>query len=361
MERSEIPNRYDEDWRAFCWSRFSLDNYTKEKQLRTSLYDFPKREGFDTLVFVDGIFTAELSDSIEWPQGVVVQLTNPFSLSISPGVRLEKPIRFLQVTTAGSEGTQTKIQFHLVLGENTKSAFWFENWSVKKTTYVLIDQKNVIKIGSRAVCDIVTCQREFGVQRLVKTDYLQADSSRLEWFYLGFQTDWLREESAIAISGENAVSRIRGLLFPTQNQYMALHTLLKHESKNTDAQQIFRAVAADEGVVQLQGRVLVKPGAQNTHSTQSYKSILLNEGAKARACPQLEIYADDVVCHHGASIGELEESALFYLLSRGIDRDKARRILLQGFSKAVIDEVPDSVFRSELLCVLDDYWREERE
>jgi Fe-S cluster assembly protein SufD len=358
MEKWEMPSRHDEDWRAFCWSRFNLDNYRNIKQVNHRLNDVKKREGFDSLVFLDGVFSSALSDLIEWPSGVKVELSHPFSLWIPHGVQLERPIQLLQITTRGSEGTQTNIQFDIILEESAKAVFWFENWSSEKTTHALIDQKIRIKIGAHAICNMVTCQREQGVQRLVKAEYHQEDSSRLESFYLGLNTDWVREEHVVEIDGEYTVSRMRGLLFPTEKEYMALHTRLKHKKKNTHAEQVFRAVAADNGVAQLQGRVLVEPGADKTHSTQSYKSILLNEGAKARACPQLEIYAHDVVCNHGASIGELEESQLFYLQSRGIDKDKARRMLLHGFSKSVVDEVEEPLLRSELLSILEDYWRE---
>lgn len=354
MEKSQMPTRRDEDWRAFCWSRFNLDNYTGAKKASGEIKNLPKRVGFDSLVFVDGKYSKELSDRIE---AVFIESgVGSFSLQVLAGVELERPIQLLQVTTAASEGTQTLFACTVALQAGAKASIWFENWSAEKTEHVLIDQKNTIELEENAICNMVTCQRESGVQRLVQSNYIQANSSCLEWFYLGLDTDWTREQACVELQGEQTKTRLRGLLFPTQRQYMALHTLLKHEKPNTQAKQMFRCVAGDKGIAQLQGRVLVQPGADKTYSTQSSKSILLDPGAEARSCPQLEIYADDVVCNHGASIGELEKKQLFYLQSRGLDADTAKRILLRGFAQAVVGRVKEDVLKAELMQALEYYW-----
>jgi Fe-S cluster assembly protein SufD len=385
-----MPTRRDEDWRSFCWPRLKMERYAQTKKEPKQLDNLPKRAGFDSLVFVDGVYAEALSDNINWPAGVValpvgyalsnseavaalteaveaqsawqtannLNLDLGFYLHVPAGVKLEKPVQFLQITTRGSEGTQTSIRHAIVLEEKAQASIWFENYSADKTEHVLVNQQNTIRMGEESRCHVVTCQRERGVQRLVHADYQQAKSSHFESFYMGLNTDWTREQSRIELVGEETKTRLRGLLFPTDKQFMAVQSLINHTQPNTNAKQVFRSVAADQGVAQLQGRVLVQPGADKTYSTQSNKSILLDPGAEARSCPQLEIYADDVVCNHGASIGELEEKQLFYLESRGIDVDSARRMLLHGFAQAVVDEVSDAGLKSELLSVLECYWGE---
>jgi Fe-S cluster assembly protein SufD len=312
----------------------------------------PKREGFDSWVFVDGVFSAELSD--ELPSSAEIDGSS-LSWTIPAGIELDKPVHMLQITT---KREQPPVNFSIRLQEKSKATFWFENWCAEQEGSVSVVQKNRVQLDAGAVCHWVTCQREFGVQRSVDTQWQQAGSSQLEWFYLGLAADDTCENTHVQLQGEQTHTRLRGLLFPAQKQKMALYTLLSHEKPHSCAQQVFRCVAADRGLAELEGRVLVQPGADKTVSTQSYKSILLSNEAQAKTRPQLEIYADDVICNHGASIGELEEKQLFYLRSRGIELVEARRLLLHGFAQALIHEVKDEILRAELLTTLENDWKE---
>lgn len=309
----------------------------------------PKREGFDRWVYVDGEFAPELSDAVPW------QANTLHACIIPAGVQLEKPVHLLQVV---SQSQQQPVELSIEFQAGSKAAIWLENWSELTGDAIAVEQHNHIRLASNAVCQWVTCQHENGVKRTVTTRWDQAESSRLEWFYLGLVADQAHENNNVYLQGEKTYTRLRGLLFPTQKQKMALYTLLTHEQPNTDAQQVFRSVVADKALAELEGRVLVQPGADKTVSTQSYKSILLSSQAEAKTRPQLEIYADDVVCNHGASIGELEEKQLFYLRSRGIDKKEAQRLLLHGFSQALVNEVSHAGLQAELLATLESYWRE---
>jgi Fe-S cluster assembly protein SufD len=351
MKALKSANRQDENWRGFCWSRLNWSNYESNKQKSRLIHDAPKRDNFDALVFVDGIFSESLSDHKNFQSGFLMSITeDKVLLRVSSGLKIKKPIQVLQITSKASEKTKTTMAFSIILEPEASLNLWFDNWSADKTEYVLIDQKVELELKDRSVCEVIVCQKEQGVQRLSSTHCIQSSLSRFQWFYLGLETDWTREELRLDLKGVKTETRLRGLMCPTAKQYMALHTLLEHDALNTHAEQTVRSIVSEQGVAQFQGRVLVKPGACKTHSTQSCKTLLLDKTAEARSCPQLEIYADDVICNHGASVGELQDDQLFYLKSRGIGLMEAKKLLLQGFAEAVIAQVSDLQFRDLLLA-----------
>ncbi len=125
-------------------------------------------------------------------------------------------------------------------------------------------------------------------------------------------------------------------------QAMELVTTVRHVEPGATSRQIVRSVAGGTASVTYLGKVAVARGAQGTDSQQDIKAMLLNRAATANAKPELEIFADDVTCAHGAAIGELDAAALFYLQSRGLDPAAAKRLMLMGFIAGVFDGAPDA-------------------
>ena len=121
-----------------------------------------------------------------------------------------------------------------------------------------------------------------------------------------------------------------------------IHLDIRHVSAGCSSTQSFRTIAAGNAKCAFHGKIIVSPGAQKTEAYQESHSILLNENAKVETLPQLEIYADDVKCSHGATIGKLDENEIFYMRSRGIPEKQAREILLQAFVSPVIELIPES-------------------
>ena len=117
---------------------------------------------------------------------------------------------------------------------------------------------------------------------------------------------------------------------------------------NCTSNQLFKGVLDDIATGTFNGRILVRPDAQGTRAYQSNNSILLTDAAKMDTKPQLEIFADDVKCSHGATVGQLDQDALFYLISRGIDRREARLMLMFGFAHEVIQEIPVEALRERM-------------
>ena len=124
----------------------------------------------------------------------------------------------------------------------------------------------------------------------------------------------------------------------SKNQHHDLTTAIYHDVPNCTSKQIVRGVLGGESTGVFQGKVRVAPDAQKTDGQQMSRAILLSENAIANAKPELEIYADDVICAHGATVGEIDDEQLFYLKSRGILEKKAKQILITAFLKDIINE-----------------------
>ncbi|MCK4904396.1 MAG: SufD family Fe-S cluster assembly protein, partial [Candidatus Marinimicrobia bacterium] len=141
----------------------------------------------------------------------------------------------------------------------------------------------------------------------------------------------------VQIDGENCDTDISGLSLLSGKDHIENYTVVSHNKPNSNSQQLFKYILDESSEGVFNGLVTVQPDAQKTDSQQTNKNILLSKNALMNSNPQLEIYADDVKCSHGSATGELDEDAIFYLRSRGIDPIAAKSLLIKGFAREVID------------------------
>lgn len=169
----------------------------------------------------------------------------------------------------------------------------------------------------------------------------QAAHSRLRITCLALGASNTQTTLNVDLCGEKSYCDIRGLVFAKEPQSFHADLNINHQAQHSQSDIAFRNIADEKANIVVAARVLVAEGAQKTFSDMSLRSILLSNHALIDAKPELEIYADDVKCSHGATIGSLDEKALFYLLSRGIEQAQARRLLLQAFMQTLIDDLPE--------------------
>lgn len=162
-------------------------------------------------------------------------------------------------------------------------------------------------------------------------------SSSISYFMLN--GNFSERGLTVDLEGENAESKIQGFTLGRQSQNFSTSLTVNHKVPSCRSAQLFKAVVAEESKVNFHGKIVVHPDAQHTEAFQTNKSLLLSDTARVHTEPQLEIYADDVKCSHGATVGQLDEDALFYMLSRGIGKTFAQQLLLQGFAEDVISEI----------------------
>lgn len=189
-------------------------------------------------------------------------------------------------------------------------------------------------------CRIQNAGKEFfGVDTLQAA---QSGYSRYTHASYIFSGALVRNNLNAALKEEFAECHLYGLTLSKNTQVVDNHTLVDHLVPNCQSNELYKGIALDKSMLTFNGQIFVEKDAQKTNAYQSSKNILLSDDATVNAKPELEIYANDVKCSHGTSTGKVDETALFYLKTRGIGEEQARKLLLHAFAHEVINKVADA-------------------
>jgi len=167
-----------------------------------------------------------------------------------------------------------------------------------------------------------------------------------------------RNEAMIEIAGDNAVAHIAGAALGDGADGAFHHddtVFVTHGAEGGESRQVFKKVLRHGATGIFQGKILVRPGAQKTDGYQISQALMLDDLCQFLAKPELEIYADDVKCSHGSTTGAIDETALFYLRSRGVPREEAVALLVLSFLANAIDEIDDAAIAAEILARLQEW------
>ncbi len=168
-----------------------------------------------------------------------------------------------------------------------------------------------------------------------------------------------RNTTEVVLAGEGANINLCGMAIADKNQHVDNHTMIDHTVPNCTSNELFKYVLDDQATGAFAGLVMVRPDAQHTSSQQTNRNLCATREARMYTQPQLEIYADDVKCSHGATIGQLDESALFYMRSRGIPEKEARLMLMFAFVNEVIDTIQLDALKDRLHLLVEKRFRGE--
>ena len=210
----------------------------------------------------------------------------------------------------------------------------------------LVNSVSEIFVEENADLQYVVVEREG--ERAFHVDNFQAHQerdSRLSVHTLSLGGALLRNELGVKLAGTGAEADLRGLYLASGNQHQDNHTRVDHAMPHTTSREIYKGILAEQARGVFRGLIHVRPDAQKIDSTQSNMNLLLSDRSRIDTQPQLEIHADDVKCSHGSTIGKLDEEALFYLRSRGLDEAGARAMLTRGFVAEICDALPGEAFR----------------
>jgi Fe-S cluster assembly protein SufD len=273
-------------------------------------------------------------------------------LRIGANVSIDRPIELLYVASAGSEPVSyhprnlifaeagsgaTIVEHHIGVGDGA----YFANC----VTQIALEAGATLrhyKVESETAQAFHIANREVQVARDASYEsFVLANGGRLA-----------RDEIAVVLDGPGAECRLNGAFMARGRQFIDNTTTIDHAKPNTTSREIYKGVLDDQARGVFQGRILVRPDAQKADGQQTSRTLLLSPGAEIDTKPQLEIYADDVKCSHGAAVGEIEEEALFYLRSRGIPETDARQMLVEAFLDDVIDQVAYEPVREALRDVV---------
>ncbi len=178
---------------------------------------------------------------------------------------------------------------------------------------------------------------------------LLTEHAKLDAFLLLLGGGTVRQEISTAMAAVNAECRIDGAFVVSGGDEANLVTTIDHQLPGGKTSELIKGVAAGRGHGAFQGKIIVREGAQQTDARQTSRNLILGRRASIDTKPELEILADDVKCAHGASVGDLDEAALFYLRARGIPTEEARRLLVEGFLREPIEGIADPAIREHLL------------
>ncbi|KAA1175901.1 Fe-S cluster assembly protein SufD [Marinobacter salinexigens] len=178
------------------------------------------------------------------------------------------------------------------------------------------------------------------VQHVGATGVRQQRSSRFESHCVGFGGPLRRHDLQVRLEGEGAECKLNGVVVTQGKQHYDNHTTIEHVAAHCNSEETYRNIAADQSHAVFNGRIHIHQDAQKSNADMNNKNLLLSNGAEIDTKPELEIYADDVKCAHGATIGQLDETSVFYLVSRGIGRRQANVLLTMAFINELVEQIP---------------------
>ena len=212
-----------------------------------------------------------------------------------------------------------------------------------------INTVSEIAIGEHAKLDHYKLQNKDDNSALVNTIcFHMADHSELSSNAISLNGGMIRNNINVAIDGEHCTANINGLFLVGKNQHIDNHVFIDHIKPNSNSNELFKGILDDHSSGVFNGHVMVRRDSQHTNAYQKNRNILLTDKATMDTRPFLEIYADDVKCSHGATVGQMDESGIFYMRQRGIPEDEARVLLLFAFAGEVVNLINIPILRERI-------------
>ncbi|HTH65220.1 MAG TPA: Fe-S cluster assembly protein SufD [Gemmatimonadales bacterium] len=265
-------------------------------------------------------------------------LADGIVIRVAPQAVLAEPIRVTCRIPSGSNPmTHPRL---LIVVERGAQAKIVEAYEGDAQVVSLTNCVTEVVIEEGAQLDICREQRE-GAQsnHVAASHFHQARDSRLVFTTVALGAGLVRHDIHAVLDGSGAYLILNGLSVLGGHQHVDHHTTIEHAKPHCESHEYFNGVFDGESRGVFNGRIIVRPGAQRTDSKQTNNNLLLSSAARADSQPQLEIYADDVKCTHGSTVGPLDPTALFYLRSRGLGAAEARALLTYGFGAEILDRI----------------------
>jgi Fe-S cluster assembly protein SufD len=274
------------------------------------------------------------------------------ALTVAAGAALEQPLQIINIRTGANTGKlvftntfliEPQAQAKLILCDHTLSPDAF-----------MTESATTIDVQSGAQLEVLWMQSEHNrSQHRSEIRIRQAAGSVVTCNVMTLHGALIENVIDIKLQGENAGCRANGLFLIDGTQQFVTDISIAHEAGACRSSQLFKGIVNNEAVGRFHGRVLVAKDAQKTEACQVNNNLLLTKQAKMYTQPQLEIYADDVKCSHGATIGQLDEQALFYLRSRGIALKEAHLLQQIGFVQDVLDKIGIAPLRERIAGLVE--------
>ena len=388
--RTGFPGSRDEEWRFTPLGAIAQGSWrpatggavqVTREQLAPFVFG---HANWTTLVFVNGVYSEALSSADGLPAGVRVWSLaealradgarlqahlarhapvegSPFTalntaflaeggvVQVDAGVDLPAPVHLLFVTTAEAGGTVSHPR-NVILVERGARASIVESYvTLAPGQGYWTNAVTEVAVAAGAWVEHTRIQRESeSAQHVGLTHVDQHRDSHYRSFSLAMGAAMARHNLHVRLNDENVETLMYGLYVTRGDQVVDNHTAIFHDQPNCRSWEVYKGILDGRSRAVFNGKVFVRPEAQKTDAKQTNRNLLLSDSARVNTKPQLEIFADDVKCTHGATVGRLDEQARFYARSRGLPAAEADRLLTYAFAAEVVDEVALPPVREEL-------------
>ena len=383
-----FPTQKDEEWKYTNISSLLKHNFSpvilnesvSSETINKFLFD--KME-HSLLVFVNGNYSPELSKLIDIPKGVVIgslaealknnnpivkkhigkyaenenyfftALSSAFTrdgafIYVPDGKVVEDPIHIIFITKNGSEKILTQPRNLFVAGKNSQVTI-IEHYVSDEDTVYFTNSVTEIVADENAIVDHIKLQEESNKAfHIARMEVDQERSSNFSSHLISHGAEISRNDFNARFNDEGSECMLNGLFMIGDEQLFDVHTMIDHAKPHCNSHEHYKGILQDKSKGVFNGKVMVRQDAQKTNAFQQNNTILLSDDAVMNTKPQLEIFADDVKCTHGATSGQIDEEALFYILSRGISEQHAKNILHHAFAWEVIEKISNPELREYL-------------
>ena len=336
------------------------------EQVKSAVY-----EGFDgdILVFANGNFLPELSSKIKEVEISLISEKSDLKLgsiakpekdafaalnqatfqdgifiSVPNKAQVEKPILLLSFDQANG-GQLIQPRVWIEAGDFAEVTFIDQSISLGESSY-FVNEVVEVKGGVNSHVHYYRIQNEG--KNVIEVSTIEADIQKDSTFNsvnISLSGDMVRNNLNLNLIGSNSEGNMYGIYLLNGKTHLDNHTNVDHTIPHAESNELYKGILADQSRGVFNGKIFVRQDAQKTNAFQQNNNILLSDDATVNTKPQLEIWADDVKCSHGCTVGQLDEEALFYLQTRGIDKLQAKGLLLHAFAGEVLEKIKTESFR----------------
>jgi Fe-S cluster assembly protein SufD len=279
-------------------------------------------------------------------------LTDGAVVCVPDSCGVDGPIHLLFVSTGVERPTMAHPRVVVVMGANSQACV-VESYIGVNAGASLTNAVTEVVVGENARLDHYKLQREGPDTAHVGAMYLRAArSASVACHSIALGGSLVRNDVVAVLDGDGAECTLNGLYLGDRRMLVDNHTTIDHAKPHCHSREVYNGILADRARAVFNGKIVVRPDAQQTDAKQTNKALLLSEEAQINTKPQLEIFANDVKCTHGAAIGQMDDEAIFYLRTRGLGEREARRLLIRAFAGDILNRLPLTALAGHLATEL---------
>ncbi|MFA6571612.1 MAG: Fe-S cluster assembly protein SufD [Bacteroidota bacterium] len=319
----------------------------------------PKKKSIFIGSFADAVnrysdeFNEYFTKLAKYENDAFIALNTAFSrdglfINVPDGTSIEKPVHIINLTDS-SEGNIVSFPRKLIIaGECVHFKILESNYAIGDN-YSFTNSVNEIILSFSSQVDYYKIQNNGDKSYYISNAQVKQEKmSALNATTVSLKGKYIRNNLNTLLNASACETSLSGLYYLDKDDFVDNHTVIDHAQPNCISHENYKGILDDKAHAVFNGKIIVRPDAQKTSSYQSNKNILLTDTAKINTKPELEIYADDVKCSHGATSGYLDKDSLFYLQARGISETMAKSLLLNAFAGEVLEKIGISELRDEI-------------